>query len=85
MNLIDYAQLGIGIFSVAAIVVIVIKFLMYLSKKDEESVKKDQAFLNVITNHLHSEQKAFTELTNEIKTSNAVNKELLSFLRNNKK
>jgi len=75
MNLIDYAQFGVAVFSIAALVYVISKFLKFMEIQERN-------FKDTIDNHLEAQRKANNELTAAIK-------ELLDFLkwqnRNNRK
>jgi hypothetical protein len=75
MNLTDYAQFGVAIFSIAALAYVISKFLKFMEIQERN-------FKDTIDNHLEAQRKANNELTAAIR-------ELLDFLkwqnRNNRK
>ena len=74
MNLLDYSQFGVAIFSIGALCYCIERFLKFMAKQEE-------SFKNTIDNHLTSS----TEVANEqLKSAQNLNKaveELLTFLR----
>jgi len=67
MNIFDIAQLGIGIFSIGALIYLVPKFLKFMERQEEN-------FRNTINNHLAESTDANRNLANVIK-------ELLDYLK----
>ena len=74
ISLIEYAQFGVAIFSIGALVFCIKEFLKFMTKQEE-------SFKNTIDNHLHEAK----ELSNrQLKASENLNKaveELLTYLR----
>jgi hypothetical protein len=74
MNLTDYAQFGIAIFTVGALVFCIEKFLKFMEKQEE-------SFKDTIDNHLNESAKIATKQLESAQNLNKAVEELLTFLR----
>ena len=73
-TLIDAAQFGVAIFAIAALVFVIVKFLEFMKKQEEN-------FKDTIDNHLKETSERLNENTTVSKNLNKTVEELLKYLR----